>query len=451
MVILFDADGVLFDTECFQQRKKIVNYFLRMNKTISNPDGYGIKDVYNCTSEQEIQCWIKNIVDYSYFFPLRPDMDILIKQLQKEGNKVYCVTAKACALEKNVKGIGVRTLFETGLKKHGIHFDGIYYCSLENSAKEKKEICKELKGDIFIEDNIYNIEELKSIVKVLCMHTRNNSKIEFEQVTRVYSADDIYHEIKRFEYQSIEINNIFTNFEELNRTTKSVMSTSELSEYYRLYKSYLQNLPFDFHKIEQQEQNYRKLAAIIAEYFNRVYNIEIIGFKNIPKNTNYVLVSNHLCNYDMLLLATVFKSMPWHSLNRIEDSEGLVGTLFKCIGATFVDRTDVISRHLSTVQMLKKAVNGKNNLIFPEGTKNKTNNNLLPFQGKSSIYISQIACIPVLPIAITDTYSRAEKTYVRIGKAMMFEDFSQIEVANQFLYNTMSNLVEENKKYIKTK
>ena len=449
MVILFDADGVLFDTEYFQQRKKIVDYFLKRNKSIVDANGYGIKDVYNCTREEEIQCWIKNIIDYSYFFPLRPDMKILINQLQKEENKVYCVTSKACSLEKNIKGIGVRALFETGLKKHGINFDGIYYCSLENSAQEKAEVCKSLKGDIFIEDSIYNIDELRHHVKVLAMHTKNNSKIEFENVTRVYSADDIYREIKKIEYQHIEINNIFSEFELLSREQRMHMTRTQLLDFYKLYRKYLCSLPFDHELLEKQEKNYIKLSSGISFLFNNLYNIEIIGLKNIPKNTNYVLVSNHLCNKDMPLLATAFRDKPWHSLNRIEDSEGVVGFLFNEIGATFVDRKDTINRHLATVQMLKKAVHGKVNLIFPEGTKNKTSYNLAPFQGKSPIYISQIAQIPILPIAITDTYKNKEKTLVRIGKPIMYDGIIDMEEANQDLYNTMSTLVEQNKRYIK--
>lgn len=451
MVILFDADGVLFDTEYFQQRKKIVNYFLKQDKPIVNPNGYGIKDVYNCSSEEEIRCWIKNIIDYSYFFPLRPDMAILIKRLQEEGNKVYCVTSKACALEKNIKGVGVRALFETGLKKHGVYFDGIYYCSLRDSAKEKAEVCRKLNGDIFIEDSIQNIDELRYLTNVFCMHTRNNSNMEFENVTRVYSADDIYREVKKIEDHYTGKSSIFTEFDLLTREKRMHMSNEELLDYYQSYRKYLKALPFDYSLIEKQEENYSRFSSVISEVFNKIYNIEIIGFENIPRNTNYVLTSNHLCNNDMPLLATAFKNQPWHSLNRIEDSEGIVGFIFKEIGATFVDRANPLSRQLSTIQMLKKAVHGKVNLIFPEGTKNKTNDNLLPFRGKSPVYISQVAGIPVLPVAITDTYGKSFKTIVRIGEPKMFDGADNIDLINMDLYNTMSNLVEKNKQYIKTK
>ena len=449
MVILFDADGVLFDTEYFQQRKKIVEYFAKKNKSIIDPNGYGIKDVYGCTSDEEIKCWIKNIIDYSYFFDPRPDMSIMIKRLQDEGHKVYCVTSKACSLEKSIKGVGVRKLFETGLKKHNIHFDDIYYCSLENSAHDKKAVCQKLKCDIFIEDSVQNIEELKKVTKVLCMNTKNNTLYYDKDVIRVYSADDIYREIKKYESLLTGITNVFSRFEILSKNQKMTMSKSDLKEYYKQYKEYLLHLPFDINKKNEQEKNYLILSSIIAPFFNKKYHCEVIGLENIPLNTNYIITSNHLCNKDMLLLATAFKNKPWHSLNRIEDFDGIVGTILKKIGATFVDRKSPISRHLSTCQMLKKAVNNEVNLIFPEATYNRTNNLLAPFQGKSEVYISQIANIPILPVAITNNYENGQKTVVRIGEKIDFNQDDDINMASDFVYDIMADLVEKNRQYTK--
>ena len=150
----------------------------------------------------------------------------------------------------------------------------------------------------------------------------------------------------------------------------------------------------------------------------------------------------------MLLLATAFRNHPWHSLNRIEDYVGWKGIIFRVIGATFVDRFNVLDRHLSNQQMLKKAAHGAVNLIFPEGTYNKTTNLLAPFQGKSGVNIGQIIQIPILPVAITNTYGRGEKPVVRIGKAINLSREYDMEILNQKVYEIMADLVKDNKYFI---
>lgn len=98
----FDADGVLFDTESFQLSQKSIMYMQKnFGLNIADPDGYGIKDVFACNKEIEMRFWSHFVFSYSLCFEARPWVKETIAKLRRQKNKVYIVTSKACALEKN--------------------------------------------------------------------------------------------------------------------------------------------------------------------------------------------------------------------------------------------------------------------------------------------------------------------------------------------------------------
>lgn len=179
----FDADGVLFDTESFQLSPKVKKYIKnKYNLNAINENGYGIKEVYGCGEKEEIDIWTRFIVQYSLKFRARLWMKEAIVKLRNEGNKIFIVTSKACALEKSIRGFAVRFLFELGLKLQGIYVDGIEYCSLQNSGEDKLRVCKQKKIDVMIEDKWENIEMLSTELYILCMDTQNNKEKERPQL-----------------------------------------------------------------------------------------------------------------------------------------------------------------------------------------------------------------------------------------------------------------------------
>jgi len=194
--IAFDCDGVLFDTEAFQIKYGGKYFAKKYNMPIANENAYGIKDLFNCSDSQEIEFWIRHALRYSYLFRPRLNTAKVIRNLHKAGHKIHIVTSKA-RIDEKIMGRIVKFLLRTGLMRHGIFVDDIHYCSVENSAKDKSELCKRLKFDVFVEDKVENILELSKHTKVLCMDTRNNQGCEGLNIIRVHSFDNILHEINK--------------------------------------------------------------------------------------------------------------------------------------------------------------------------------------------------------------------------------------------------------------
>lgn len=439
--VAFDADGVLQDTEFFQLSTEVKKFMKKeFGLDVVNENGYGIKDVFGCSKEIEMKFWEKFIIKYSLRFKTREGMAELIQKLREEGKKVYIITSKACALEKNYKGFAVKTLFELGLQLNNIHVDGIEYCSLENSHLSKYEACKKLNIDIIIEDKAENIQYLSKYIPVLCFRSKNNKDAIFnEMVTHVYSADEIYYNINRL--SGVYESNI-TLFK--NRNELKDMNASGKTNYYLEMQKYYQSLPFNKAKMEKAELKIRIISKFIALYFKCKYSPIVVGLENLPAQKGYIYICNHLCDKDLFLLLTFLntKNSQWHPLAKKELLDEKIGFLFEEADSTFVERENQFSRHCATHTMAKKIENRYNCLIFPEATYNKTGNNIAPFKGASHVYLAQALHRKIVPLAITNC--DLEKPILRIGKPLEIgyeENFSDFYETTM---TTLDSLVEEN-------
>lgn len=450
-IVGFDADGVLFPTEEFQISKKVVTLMKKMGHSIINENGYGIKEVYGCDSTAEISAW-KNpsiLLYYMLFYPAIEKMKQTIQQLRSEGVKVYIITAKPYATENSAKGVLIRFFFETGLKLRGIHVDGIHYCTVENSASEKVQLCQKLNVSVYVEDEKNNIRSLRSnIPRVLRMETKNNTLLAGEKDDYcVHNADEIYTAIKQFfSYHGLE-DDFWKNFSLLSKEKQEKISRddSRNKAYQQQMLHYYQNLPFDSKKLNNSEKWFHLISIFVRLYFKHKYHPKTYGIEKLSKMENYILVSNHLTDKDMLLIMSTLP-IPWHPLVKAELMDGKFQTILKKIGAIPVDRSNIQSRADSMREMGKILVHGSTVLVFPEGTYNNTVEPVMSFQGKSPVCLSQRTQIPILTLAITKDYDGSYSPIVRIEGPVMIHSEQDLGEANQQLWNQLSNSVIENEK-----
>lgn len=194
--IAFDCDGVLFDTEMFQITYGSKYFAKKYNMPIADETAYGIKGLFNCSDSQEIEFWIKHALRYAYLYMPRINTAEVIRNLHAAGHTIHIVTSKD-KINDRIMGRIVKFLLKSGLMRHRIKVDDIHYCSVENSARDKTELCKKFKFDVFIEDKFENIIELSKLTKVLCMDTKNNQGCEGQNIIRVRSFHNILDEINK--------------------------------------------------------------------------------------------------------------------------------------------------------------------------------------------------------------------------------------------------------------
>ncbi|MDD3048808.1 MAG: lysophospholipid acyltransferase family protein [Bacilli bacterium] len=448
--IAFDADGVLFDTELYQFKKAPKYFKKKYNMDLINENGYGVKEMFNCSDEQEKDFWTKHGINYSLFFKAIKHIAEMIQKLIAEGYKVSIITGKGGAFDKHIGKI-VRFLFELSLKLNKIKIDkkDIHYCSHANSAEEKAKICEDLNIDIMVEDKKETVAELSKKIEVLCMNTKNNQDCNGENITRVYNPNDIYTEIKQ--------RNDDNYFKQLSKEEKSELSSADLKQYYKELREYYLSLPFNKENLRKGERHFKLISTFMGTVFNLKYHPKLINKELLPKKNGYILVSNHLCNKDSKLLLTTLRNHPWHPLAKIELSKGLIGWLHNEIETVYVDRSDSRNRKEATREMSKILLNDGNILIFPEGTYNKTENNLAPFAGVGAVYLSQSLDKHIVPVTITNKYNKGQRPMARVLEPIKIGIEEDLEEANSRLRNIMNDAIEENKQiengkqYIKTR
>lgn len=193
MRIGIDIDGVLTDIERF-----IVDYLPKycIENNIKYKIGesnYNMHDTFNISKEQENDFWNTYIESYTKNEKARAFASEVIEKLTQEGNEIYIVTARWDTNRDDEKGNRMREIVKNWLNEYKIPYDKLIFSKASNESKAS-EITKN-KIDLMIEDNPNNINEISSIIPVICYHAEYNKNCKGDKITRCYSWYDIYRTI----------------------------------------------------------------------------------------------------------------------------------------------------------------------------------------------------------------------------------------------------------------
>ena len=118
---------------------------------------------------------------------------------------------------------------------------------------------------------------------------------------------------------------------------------------------------------------YQLFRILGTPLFKLWYNPKIINKEYIPKNGSIIIAGNHKHIFDQCLTIMATKR-PIHYMAKKEYFDGIFSFFFKFVGCISVDRTKKDKKATET------AINVLNDGgaigIFPEGTRNKTNEKL---------------------------------------------------------------------------
>ena len=161
---------------------------------------------------------------------------------------------------------------------------------------------------------------------------------------------------------------------------------------------------------------YRIFKFILKPLFILWYNPKVINKEAIPKEGPIIIAGNHKHVYDQCLCIISTKRI----LRYMAKKE-------------YFD---------AALEVLKdKGAIG----IFPEGTRNKTKEFLLPFKF-GAVSMAQKTGATIVPFGLTGDYKfRSKNLVARFGTPFKVGDMS-LEEANQKLYNEIKSLMEENLK-----
>ncbi len=161
------------------------------------------------------------------------------------------------------------------------------------------------------------------------------------------------------------------------------------------------------------EESYQVIKKITkkANHAGRV-TIETYGLENIPKEDGFIFFPNHQGMFDVLVFLDSCPR-PFSFVAKKEVSNViLVKQIIKALGAYAMDREDVRQSMQVIHAVAEDVKGGKNFLIFPEGTRSKTGNQLIEFKGGSFKSATRARC-PIVPCALIDCYKPFDENHIR--------------------------------------
>lgn len=190
---------------------------------------------------------------------------------------------------------------------------------------------------------------------------------------------------------------------------------------------------------------YSIVTFIARPIFKILYNVKIINKKVIPKKGPIIFCGNHLDIKDQLpVIASTKRVIHW--MSKKEYFEGKYSWFFKAMGCISVDRENHGGNSLEVAE--KYLEKGKAIGIFPEGTRNKTEEELLSFK-IGAVYLAKKTKATIVPFAITGDFKiRSKNTMLRYGKPFKINDVDNLEDINKKLYDEVLKLQRKN--YLET-
>ena len=131
--------------------------------------------------------------------------------------------------------------------------------------------------------------------------------------------------------------------------------------------------------------------------------LEVHGQENLPQDSCFMFFPNHQGLFDGFAIVHVMER-PFSTVYKKElDKIPFVKQVLASVKAVALDRDDIRQGLAVINQVSDEVKNGRNFMIFAEGTRSKNENQLLDFKGGSFKSATKVKC-PIVPVALIDSY-----------------------------------------------
>lgn len=190
---------------------------------------------------------------------------------------------------------------------------------------------------------------------------------------------------------------------------------------------------------ENKNHLYKICKIIYSVLLKILYRPTVYGIENIPKEGSLIFAGNHRHALDPIVVMSNTNRIV-HYMAKEELFKGLHGIIFEKIGLIKIHRNK--SNPLAVIEAENILKQDGTIGVFPEGTRNRTENELLKFR-HGTVVIAKKTNTKILPFAIKGKYRIFRKgVIIEFGKPI---DVSKMEVeeANGYLRNEVLKLLRK--------
>lgn len=188
--------------------------------------------------------------------------------------------------------------------------------------------------------------------------------------------------------------------------------------------------------LKENKKLYKFLKSIYSKLLKILYKPTAYGVKNIPEEGPIIFVGNHRHAFDPIVVMTHTNRIV-HYMAKESLFKGIHGKIFENMGLIKVYRNK--SNPMAVTEAEEILQKGGSVGIFPEGTRNRTSQELLKFR-HGAVAIAKETNSKIIPFAIRGKYRLFRKGLtIEFGKPI---DVSQMEIeeANDYVRNEVLNI-----------
>ncbi len=425
-VVGIDTDGVLIDTPKFYIEEG--RTFFRREPV--DPNAYSPEDMFGINKFQKILFGLKVLDKYCKKAPLREGVVDTLTKMRQEQVAIHSITARMFTTNSNPLGKYYRSLYEKYIKKQGLNFDSIQYCSEAYSPRDKYMACAKLDVDLMIEDSpdiAYYLAEQG--IKVLLFRAPYNKDVAHKNIIPVNNWSEVYDRYVELRSQKEERDNRSINGQAKDCTN---------------YKRHLKNVNINIDAFKRSERRFKLLYYATLLPCTILFKSKIKGRKKIPYQGGFIIASNHLDNLDRFYISRALGNRSFCGLEDSTIKHTIRGRLLNYTGsAIFMDRTSSISKKRGEEQLATQLVNDKIALTFPEEIIKKNDiegSERIQLTFKlGTVSLAQKTGAAILPVSLY----HGKYTYLKIGELQFVNKSDNLIIANDRLANTILSMTTE--------
>jgi 1-acyl-sn-glycerol-3-phosphate acyltransferase len=152
--------------------------------------------------------------------------------------------------------------------------------------------------------------------------------------------------------------------------------------------------------------------------------IDYIGRENVPTDVPVLYIGNHRSDFDIPITYSQVPRPTGYVAKITIKKLRLISVWMKNLHCIFIYRENIKEGLKSILKSIDEIKNGVSICIFPEGTRNRTDEDMLPFKEGSFKIAAKTKC-PIVPITINNSEAIFEKHFPWIKKAHVIVEYGE--------------------------
>lgn len=167
--------------------------------------------------------------------------------------------------------------------------------------------------------------------------------------------------------------------------------------------------------------------------------VTVIGEENVPKDEPVLYIGNHKSYFDIIITYARCPRLTGYVAKNNMEKVPLLSAWMKRLHCLFINREDVKEALKTILAGIDNIKNGISMCIFPEGTRNKTQDLMLPFKEGSFKMAEKTGCA-IIPMAITNSAEILENHLPKVKPVHVIVEYGKPVYPNELDKDTRKKL-----------